>query len=63
MAIAKRHDKVKHIDAELRKLCERFGVEILYAFELEKRDVLSSEATLRLRILAGYRNRMVPFLP
>jgi len=31
------------------------------ADELEKRNVLSSEAALRLRILAGYRNRMVHF--
>lgn len=32
MAIPKIHDKVKKIDAELRKLLDRFGVEILYAF-------------------------------
>jgi len=32
MATSKRQDKVKQIAAELRKLCERFGVEILYAF-------------------------------
>lgn len=31
------------------------------ADELEKRNVLTNEAALRLRILAGYRNRMVHF--